>query len=152
MEENMAAKKTSVVKASKELLDLLNQGIAREVQVAVQYMWQHVQWGGVKGYAVKDAFRSIAIEEMKHAEMIAERLFYLGGTPTTKPTPIFVGATLKEMIEQDAKDEVNAITLYKKIIELAHKEGDDTTNRLFRQILQDEEGHHDTFISLLEEV
>jgi bacterioferritin len=152
MEENMAAKKTSVVKASKELLDLLNQGIAREVQVSVQYMWQHVQWGGVKGYAVKDAFRSIAIEEMKHSEMIAERLFYLGGIPTTKPDPIFVGTTLKEMITQDAKDEVIAIKLYQKIIDLSRKEEDETTNRLFRQILQDEESHHDTFVSLLEEV
>jgi bacterioferritin len=148
----MAAKKTSVVKASKELLDLLNQGIAREIQVAVQYMWQHVQWGGVKGYAVKDALKSIAIEEMKHAEMIAERVYYLGGIPTTKPDPIFVGTTLKEMIEQDAKDEVVAIKLYQKIIELARKEKDETTNRIFRQILEDEEGHHDTFISLLEEV
>jgi bacterioferritin len=148
----MAIKKTSVVKASKELLDLLNQGIAREIQVVVQYMWQHVQWGGVKGYAVHDAFKSIAIQEMKHAEMIAERLYYLGGTPTTKPSPIFVGTTLKEMIEQDAKDEENAIKLYQKIVDLARKEKDETTNRIFRQILDDEEGHHDTFISLLEEV
>jgi bacterioferritin len=148
----MATKKTSVVKASKELLELLNQGIAREIQVVVQYMWQHVQWGGVKGYAVRDAFKSIAIEEMKHAEMIAERLYYLGGTPTTKPSPIFVGSTLKEMIEQDAKDEENAINLYKKIIDLSRKEDDETTNRIFRQILEDEEGHHDTFISLLEQV
>jgi bacterioferritin len=148
----MAVRKTSVVKASKELLDLLNQGIAREIQVVVQYMWQHVQWGGVKGYAVHDAFKSIAIQEMKHAEMIAERLYYLGGTPTTKPNPIFVGTTLKEMIEQDAKDEENAIKLYQKIVDLARKEKDETTNRIFRQILDDEEGHHDTFVSLLEEV
>jgi bacterioferritin len=148
----MAVKKTSVVKASKELLDLLNQGIAREIQVAVQYMWQHVQWGGVKGYAVHDAFKSIAVEEMKHAEMIAERLYYLGGIPTTKPDPIFVGTTLKEMIAQDAKDEEKAIKLYQNIIELSRKEDDETTNRIFRQILEDEESHHDTFISLLEEV
>jgi bacterioferritin len=148
----MAVKKKPVVKASKELLDLLNQGIAREIQVAVQYMWQHVEWGGVKGYAVRDAFKSIAIEEMKHAEMIAERLYYLGGIPTTKPDPIFVGTTLKEMIEQDAKDEVIAIKLYQKIIDLSRKEEDETTNRIFREILEDEEGHHDTFISLLEEV
>ena len=97
-------------------------------------------------------FKSIAIQEMKHAEMIAERLYYLGGIPTTKPSPIFVGTTLKEMIEQDAKDEENAIKLYQKIVDLARKEKDETTNRIFRQILEDEEGHHDTFISLLEEV
>ena len=139
-------------KTSTELLDLLNKGIAREIQVAVQYMWQHVQWRGVKGFAVQDELKKIAITEMKHAEAIAERLFYLGGTPTTKPEPIFVGVTLKEMIEQDRKDEEGAIKLYKQVIELARKEGDETTNRLFRGILEDEEEHHDTFTSLLEEI
>lgn len=138
--------------ASKELLELMNRAIAMEMQVSIQYMWQHVQWSGVKAFAVKDELESIAIAEMKHAEAIAERLFYLGGIPTTKPAPIFVGETLKEMIETDKKAEEGAIELYKQIIELARKEGDETTNRLFRQILADEEDHHDTFVSLLEEI
>ncbi|KYH39971.1 MAG: ferritin [Candidatus Bathyarchaeota archaeon B26-1] len=89
---------------------------------------------------------------MKHAEAIAERLAYLGVTPTTKPEPIFVGESLKEMIERDIKDEEGAIKLYKTIIGAAQKEGDITTARLFTKILEDEEEHHDTFISLLEEI
>src|SRR4030042_2778709 len=141
----MAGKTDSVTRVSKALLEQLNEAIAREIQVAVQYMWQHVQWRGVKGFAVQDELKKIAITERKHAEAIAERLFYLGGTPTTKPEPIFVGVTLKEMIEQDRKDEEGAIKLYKQVIELARKEGDETTNRLFRGILEDEEEHHDTF-------
>ena len=56
---------------------------------------------------------------MKHAEAIAERLYYLGEIPTTKPAPILVGTTLKEMIQRDVKDEEGAIDLYKKIIEQA---------------------------------
>jgi bacterioferritin len=40
---------------------------------------------------------------MKHAEAIAERLYYLGEIPTTKPAPILVGTTLKEMIQPLAK-------------------------------------------------
>ena len=130
---------------------MLNGAIAREIQVAIQYMWQHVQWIGVKGYATKDAFESIAIEEMKHAESIAERLFYLGGIPTTKPEPIKVGKSLKEMLAQDVKDEEKAIAMYKQIIELARKELDETTAFLFMEILKDEEDHHDTFTTLLEE-
>ena len=137
---------------SKELLELLNQAIAREMQVAIQYMWQHVQWAGIKGFAVKDELKKISITEMKHAEAIAERLNYLGGKPTTKPEPINVGDTLKEMIEQDKKDEEGAIKLYKEIIELARKENDDVTRKLFEEILTDEEAHHDTFSSLLEEI
>ncbi len=137
---------------SKKLLDMLNGAIAREMQVAVQYMWQHVQWIGVKGYATRDAFQEIAIAEMKHAEAIAERLFYLGGIPTTKPDPINVGKTLKEMIAQDVKDELKAIEMYKEIITLARKEADETTAFLFMNILKDEEDHHDTFTTLLEQV
>jgi bacterioferritin len=138
--------------ASKELLGLLNKAIARELQVSIQYMWQHVQWSGVKGFAVQDELRSIAISEMKHAEKIAERLFYLGEIPTTKPEPIFVGKTLKEMVERDVKDEEGAIKLYKQIAEVARKEGDETTNRIFREILEQEEEHHDTFTTLLEDL
>ncbi|MEM2897453.1 MAG: ferritin-like domain-containing protein [Candidatus Bathyarchaeia archaeon] len=137
---------------SKELLDVLNEAIARELQVSIQYMWQHVQWRGVKGLAVQEELKKIAITEMKHAEAIAERLFYLGGIPTTKPEPIFVGESLKEMIERDKKDEEGAITLYKAIISMAQKEGDITTVRIFEKILEDEEEHHDTFTSLLEEI
>lgn len=135
--------------ASKELLDLLNDAIARELQVSIQYMWQHVQWKGTEHFAVKDELKQIAIQEMKHAEKIAERLFYLGGIPTTKPSPIFVGETLKEMLEQDVKDEEKAIELYKKIIQKAREEGDITTAKIFEEILEDEEEHHDTFTGLL---
>lgn len=148
----MAEKTAAVTKVSTELLDMLNQAIARELQVAIQYIWQHVQWSGVKGFAVHDELKSIAIAEMKHAEAIAERLFYLGGIPTTKPSPIFVGNTLKEMIAQDVKDEAGAIALYKKIVDLARKEGDETTNHIFRDILEAEEGHHDTFTTMIEDL
>ncbi|MEM1658014.1 MAG: ferritin-like domain-containing protein [Candidatus Jordarchaeales archaeon] len=138
--------------ASKKLLDMLNEAIAREIQVSIQYMWQHVQWSGVKGFAVKDELKKIAITEMKHAEAIAERLVYLGGTPTTKPTEIFVGKTLKEMLQRDVKDEENAINLYKEIIAQARAEKDETTAVLFEGILKDEEEHHDTFTTLLEDL
>lgn len=139
-------------KASKRLLDMLNKAIAREIQVSIQYMWQHVQWSGVKAFAVKDELKKIAIVEMKHAEDIAERLAYLGGTPTTKPAPIFIGENLKEMLETNVKDEEGAIKLYKQILDVAKREKDDVTKRLFQKILADEEEHHDTFMGLLEEI
>ena len=148
----MAEKMEPATKVSSALLDMLNEAIAREMQVTIQYMWQHVQWSGVKGFAVHDELKSIGIMEMKHAEAIAERLFYLGGIPTTKPSPIFVGTTLREMIERNVKDEENAINLYKQIVEMTRREGDETTNRLFREILQQEEDHHDTFTTLLEDL
>ena len=135
--------------ASKKLMDMMNKAIAREIQVSIQYMWQHVQWKGPDHFAVKDEFKNIAIQEMKHAEDIAERLAFFGGTPTTKPEPIFVGKNLKQMLMQDVKDEKGAIKLYASIIDLAMKEKDHTTVQLFKKILADEEDHLDTFSGLL---
>lgn len=110
------------------------------------------RWCGVKGIAVQDQFKQTAITEMKHAESIAERLWYLGGIPTTKPAPIKVGESLKEFLELDTKAEEEAIMMYKQIIGLAQKEGDVTTAFMFKEILEDEEKHHDLFTTMLEEV
>jgi len=141
-----------VVKASNALKEMLNKAIAREIQVSVQYMWQHVQAMGVKGVAIQDKFKQTAIVEMKHAEKIAERLWYLGGTPTTKPSVIEVGKSLKEFLELDTKAEVEAIEMYRQILEMATKEKDVTTAFIFKEILEDEEEHHDLFTTMLEEV
>ena len=148
----MAVSLKPVVKVSDKLKEMLNNAIAREIQVSIQYMWQHVQVVGVKGVAVQDKFQQVAVVEMKHAETIAERLWYLEGTPTTKPAPIKVGENLKEFLELDVKAEVEAIEMYKGIIELAKKEGDVTTAFMFKEILEDEEEHHDLFTTMLEEV
>ena len=148
----MAVSLEPVTKVSNELKEMLNKAIAREIQVSIQYMWQHVEVRGVKGVAVQGKFQEVAIAEMKHAEKIAERLWYLGGTPTTKPSPIEVGKSLKEFLELDTKAEVEAIEMYKQIIEMAQKEGDVATAHMFREILEDEEEHHDLFTTMLEEV
>ncbi len=132
-----------------ELLDLLNKAIAREIGTSVQYMWQHVMAMGMKSPEVKDIFEDIAIDEMKHAEKIAERVHYLGGIPTVKVTPIKVGGTLEEMVESDLKAEDEAIELYRKIIEVAAEKEDSTTRLLFEEILTDEEEHKHTFTILL---
>src|SRR5208283_5114138 len=119
---------------SEKLLGMLNNAIADEMQAAIQYMWQHVQWKGVEHYAVTEEFKKIAITEMKHAEKIAERLWYLGGKPTTQPSPIFVGGKLEEMINFDVKAELEAVTMYKEIIEVAQQEGDVATKEIFEEI------------------
>ncbi len=148
----MAIRLKPATKVSDTLKEMLNDAIAREMAVSIQYMWQHVQVMGVKGVAVKDQFKQTAIAEMKHAESIAERLWYLGGTPTTKPSAIVVGESLKEFLELDAKAEIEAVTMYRQIIDLAAKEGDTTTAFMFKEILEDEEEHHDLFTTMLEDV
>jgi bacterioferritin len=135
--------------ASQKLMELLNKGIARELQVSIQYMWQHVQVTGMDGAVVEDIFRRTAIAEMKHAERLAERLDYLNGVPTTQPDPIFVGGSLIEMLKQDEQNEEEAINLYKHAIQVASEEGDYTTRRLLEEILAEEETHINTFGKLL---
>jgi bacterioferritin len=137
-------------KVSAKMLEMLNKAIARELQVAIQYMWQHVVAIGFDGAVVSPELKSIAITEMKHAEAIAERLNYLGGMPTTKPSPIELGVAAPDMVKLDIKAEQEAIDMYKDIVELAAEEGDVTTRYLFEGILKDEEEHHDYFTTLLE--
>jgi bacterioferritin len=134
---------------SQKLLEFLNKGIARELQVSIQYIWQHVQITGMDGAVVEDIFRKTAIAEMKHAERLAERLDYLNGVPTTAPDPIFVGGSLIEMLKQDELDEEESINIYKQAIQAAAEEGDYTTRRMLEEILAEEENHINTFGKLL---
>ncbi len=156
---------------SNELIDLLNKAVARELQVCIQYMLQHSIWIA-KGPERPDeeiseaqrkfvgthfpyflpgtGLKKIAITEMRHAEAIAERIVRMGGTPTSKPDPIRLGDTLKDILEINKAVENGAITLYKRILEVAEKENDEETKKMFERILADEEGHYKTFSEMLE--
>jgi bacterioferritin len=136
--------------ASKELIDMLNKAISMEIQVSIQYMWQHVRIYGFDHLAVADELKKVAIEEMKHAEDIAERVDYLGGEPTTEPAKITVGDTPEKMIALDKKAEEDTIAFYKTVIAKALEEKDYVTKKLFESLLSDEEDHHNVFRTLLE--
>jgi bacterioferritin len=140
-----------VQKASPKLTEMLNQAIAGELQAIVQYMWHHVMVKGMDSASLSEVFEEVAMDEMKHAEKIAERLFYFDVSPTIKPNPIAVGGDPTQMLKADTKAEEEAITLYKDIIKQAASEHDETTRLLFEEILSEEEKHHDTFTTLLGE-
>jgi bacterioferritin len=134
---------------SQELREMLNKGIARELQVSIQYMWQHVMAKGIEGAVVENTFRQIAITEMKHAEILAERLVFLDGVPTLNPDIVHIGHTLDAMLKENVQAEEEAIDLYKQAIQMASKEGDYTTSRMLEEILSNEEEHLDKFSKLL---
>ncbi|MEK6700537.1 MAG: ferritin-like domain-containing protein [Nitrospirota bacterium] len=140
-----------VQKASPKLTEMLNQAIAGELQAIVQYMWHHIMVKGMDSASLSEVFEEVAMDEMKHAEKIAERLFYFDVNPTIKPNPIAVGGDPTQMLKADTKAEEEAITLYKDIIKQAASEHDETTRLLFEEILSEEEKHHDTFTTLLGE-
>jgi bacterioferritin len=136
--------------ADTTLVDVLNQLRAAELAAIVQYMRHHYLVTGADGLALADEFKSVSIEEMKHAEELAERIDFLGGNPTTKPTAILTDATtLKAMATQDLSYEDAAVRDYRAAIVVATAAGDVTTRRLLEDILADEEAHQDTFGKML---
>jgi bacterioferritin len=135
--------------ASKKLLDGLNKLISMDLRLTIQYMWQYVMAIGVEGLGVREVFREIAMQEMKHAESFAERLYYLGGVPTTTPMEVKVGNSLKEMAEVSLATENEAIELSKGLIRVAGEEGDSTTAFLIQEILEETEEHADKFKRML---
>jgi bacterioferritin len=91
--------------------------------------------------AVGKFLREIAIQEMKHAASIIERIYYLGGQATTKSGKISIGDSLSEFAKLGVKAEEEALTLYRQIIETSGKMGDWETRELFEKIYGEEEGH-----------
>jgi len=133
-----------------DLIDVLNDLRARELAAIMQYMRHHYLVTGPDGVALAGEFKSISVEEMKHAESLGERIDYLDGNPTTKPERIEVDArTLKEMAKADLASEADAVTRYKAAIKVAEAKGDVTTRRMLEDILGQEEDHHKTFSDML---
>ena len=152
---------------SDALLALLNDALARELQVSVQYMMQHAIEAGHTAAAPARArpdkqsqfigthrpyflpgnsLKKIAITEMRHAEAIAERIVLLGGEPVTQPAAITIGRTPQEMVAEDREQERGAIALYGRSLRRRAAPG---TRALFQRILADEDAHHRAFSDLL---
>jgi len=134
---------------NKKIVDALNADRADELAAIIQYMKHHYEGEGMESPEVLEIFKTTAKDEMKHAEKLAERIVYLGGTPVTKPSKIMEGGDLKKMIKDDLAGENRAIKNYKEHIKLCAKEGDPTTRLMLENILSDEEGHADTWETTL---
>ena len=85
--------------------------------------------------------KDFAIEEMKHAASIMERIYYLGGNATTKANKPIIGDTLSEFAKNGLRAEEEALVLYRKILEASMEIGDWETYELFEKIYAAEEAH-----------
>ncbi|MCW4044005.1 MAG: ferritin-like domain-containing protein [Candidatus Bathyarchaeota archaeon] len=138
-----------------EYISLLNQAVSREIQVSIQYMLQHTKMEKLirrvipenvlldktTYEAVGKFLKEIAIQEMKHAAEIMERIYFLGGAATTKADKPKIGSSLSEFAKNGVKAEEEALVLYRKVIEAAAKIGDWETRELFEKIYGEEEKH-----------
>ncbi|OGP16111.1 MAG: hypothetical protein A2V21_311330 [Deltaproteobacteria bacterium GWC2_55_46] len=135
--------------AKKKIIDALNSARTAELTAIIQYMGHHYEGEGLESPAILDLFKKIAMEEMKHAETIAERIVYLGGVPVQKPGQILRGGDLVTMLKADLGLEDKAIEDYRAIVKLCADLGDSTTRLMFETILQDEESHADAYETAL---
>ena len=135
--------------ATKELLEMLNKIVARELQFSIQYRWQQLMVKGVEGAAVENIFRQIATEAMDNAEALAERLVYSAGVLPVNFDAVHVGHGLDDMLKENIQYEEEAINLLKQAMQMASKEGDFTTHRILEDVLCSEEKHLDKVSKLL---
>jgi bacterioferritin len=93
-----------------------------------------------------------SIDEMKHAESLMERIFFLDGTPSMEPLALSIGANVKGMIESDLKLELGAVVMYNEAARIAAEEKDNGSRDLFIKLLKDEEEHADWLETQLHQI
>jgi bacterioferritin len=136
-----------------KVIETLNEVLSSEIMAINQY-FVHAKmcenWGYMLLY---EDTEKRAVEEMKHAEILIERILYLDGIPIiTKFDKINVGKTVKEQAENDLALEKVAIKRLQKSIKLCFEEGDGGSRELLEHILVDEEQHANDLESYIQQI
>ena len=131
------------MKGNLKVIAELNKALKEELTAINQY-FLHAEMCENWGYRkLSDFIRKQSIGEMKHAEVLIERILFLDGSPSMMPLELNVGGTVKGMIESDLALEVSAVRQYNDAVAIATKEGDNGSRDLLVQLLKDEEDHVD---------
>jgi bacterioferritin len=132
------------MKGSKKVIAALNQALTEELTAISQYFLHAEMCENWHYDRLGDYIKKQSIDEMKHAEVLIERILFLDGTPNmTEPMQINVGANVKAQLESDLKLEVDAVAMYNQAVETARQESDNASRELFERLLKDEEEHVD---------
>ena len=136
---------------SKKVIDLLNAARSRELSAITQYMAHHYELEDQDFGKLAKKMKEIGIQEMKHAEALAERILFLKGEPTTKPDAIAKkGQSIAEMLKTDVALESAAIKMYNDAAVVCAQEKDQISKQLFEKLLGEEEAHFNDFESIKE--
>jgi bacterioferritin len=131
---------------SQKVIDLLNAARSRELAAISQYMIQHYELEDSDFGKLAKKMKEIAIQEMKHAEALAERILFLKGTPMTKPdAEAKKGLEIETMLTTDIALESQAIKMYNEAAETCAQEKDQISKQLFEKLLGEEEEHLNFF-------
>jgi len=132
-------------------IEFLNEQLTAELTAINQY-FLHAKMQENWGYTTLAAHtRHESIDEMRHAEMLTERILFLEGLPNYQRLfPVRIGETVAEQFDCDMKIEVEAVDRLRRGIDHMRSIGDVTSARIFEQILADEEHHVDYLETQLE--
>ena len=133
------------MKGDRQVLELLNEALKNELTATNQY-WLHYRlldnWGVHK---LAQFERSESIDEMKHADRLAERILFLDGLPNFQALGrLHVGENVEEILKGDMELELEALRQLKGAIAHCEKVQDYVSRDLFSDILENEEKHIDT--------
>ncbi len=141
------------MRGNEKVIEQLNLALSSELTAIVQYMTQSEMdqnWGYTKTAALTKAR---AIEEMRHAEAIIERIIFLDAIPVVgvglKPQ---LGKNVHEQMEINLKDELAAVAEYNAASQICLDMKDNGSRELFERLLKDEERHVDFLESQLHSI
>lgn len=133
------------MKGDPQVIEFLNSALKNELTAINQYFLHYrmlAHWG-VKKLAKFEYEESI--DEMKHADRLAERILFLEGIPNFQLLGrLKIGETVEEILRADLELEMEAIPLLRQAIVHCEQVHDFVSRDLFREILQNEEEHVDT--------
>ncbi len=132
------------MKGDPKVLDLLNEALKAELTAINQY-WLHYRvldnWGIDK---LAEYERHESIDEMKHADRLAERILFLDGLPNFQALGrLRIGENVEEILKADLEAEHEGAAIYRNLVVQSEKVRDFVTRDLARSILEDEEKHID---------
>ena len=132
------------MKGDAKVIDYLNQALTNELTAINQY-WLHYRvlndWGV---YKLAEYERHESIDEMKHADWLADRILFLDGLPNFQALhKLKVGETVEEILKADLALENEAIPLLREAADYCQEVKDFTSGQLFENILVSEEEHVD---------
>jgi bacterioferritin len=129
-----------------KVIGVLNEARAMELHAITQYMNQHYNLDDMDYGDMAAKIKLIAIDEMRHAEMFAERIKELDGEPVTEPiAKSEKGQAVQTIFSFDAGLEDNTIDAYNRLLLVCRENGDSTSVKMFEAIIDEEQLHFNYF-------
>lgn len=135
------------------VIDVLNQARAMELFAIQQYMNQHYNLDDMDYGELAAKVKLIAVDEMRHAEMFAERIKELGGEPVAGcDSGVKRGQEITAMFPSNVTLEDDAIDAYNRFLLACRDNGDSTSMKLFETIIDQEQLHLNYFDGVREHI